>query len=122
MSDYHPERPIWLHDPDHGFVVEVELPDGRSFTREQIEAVLGGLPASPARPDIPPHKKYPMCEPQPVQLDCRVSSCVFHADGACHNVAPALTVMAGPEFAVPHWTCHSRRDHGQPAEEEEEDA
>jgi hypothetical protein len=33
---------------------------------------------------------YNMCEPQPVQLDCRINDCKYHANGGCINAAPAI--------------------------------
>lgn len=33
---------------------------------------------------------YNMCEPQPVQLDCRITDCKYHANGGCVNAAPAI--------------------------------
>ena len=44
---------------------------------------------------------YPMCEPQPVQLDCRETECRYHKNGACNNVAPAITIHKGK---VTCWT------------------
>lgn len=37
-------------------------------------------------------KIYRMCKEQPVQLDCRRSNCLYHANGSCTNTSPALTV------------------------------
>jgi hypothetical protein len=38
-------------------------------------------------------EKYPMCEPQPAQIDCRITACVFHKNASCINPAPAITLM-----------------------------
>lgn len=35
---------------------------------------------------------YPMCEPQPVQLDCRKDGCVSHQGVSCINQSPAITL------------------------------
>ena len=37
-------------------------------------------------------EKYPMCEPQPAQIDCRIESCKYHINANCTNVAPAITL------------------------------
>lgn len=36
-------------------------------------------------------ERYPMTSDQPAQIDCRMTDCRFHKNGACKNVAPALT-------------------------------
>jgi len=36
-------------------------------------------------------KRYPMTSDQPAQIDCRMTDCRFHKNGACKNTAPALT-------------------------------
>ena len=38
---------------------------------------------------------YPMCDPQPVQLDCRLIDCAWHKNGACTNAAPLITINPG---------------------------
>lgn len=36
---------------------------------------------------------YPMCDPQPAQVDCRLVTCTFHdGKGTCTNPAPAITL------------------------------
>lgn len=37
-------------------------------------------------------ERYPMCEDQPAQIDCRNIDCKFHQNAACTNVSPALTL------------------------------
>lgn len=34
---------------------------------------------------------YPMCEPQPVQLDCKNSECKFNINGSCITI-PAISI------------------------------
>ena len=42
---------------------------------------------------------YPMCDRQPVQIDCRVAECVFNTGaGNCINLAPAITLNPGGAF------------------------
>jgi hypothetical protein len=36
--------------------------------------------------------RYPMCNPQPAQIDCRMSGCYFNRKGDCLNEAPAITI------------------------------
>lgn len=37
--------------------------------------------------------KYPMCDPQPAQIDCRVEDCIYYMGaGLCYNIAPAITL------------------------------
>ncbi len=37
--------------------------------------------------------RYPMCEDQNVQLDCRNLDCDYHCKGECTNVSPAITMV-----------------------------
>lgn len=36
--------------------------------------------------------RYPMCNDQPAQIDCRNHFCKFHNNGTCTNVSPAITL------------------------------
>ena len=43
--------------------------------------------------DPPTEKPYPMCDPQPAQIDCRITECKYHdKEGTCTNVAPAVSL------------------------------
>lgn len=37
--------------------------------------------------------RYNMCKDQPAQIDCRNITCVHHADGACKNISPAISLI-----------------------------
>jgi hypothetical protein len=45
---------------------------------------------------------YPMCKPQPVQLDCRKTDCIYHQNAGCTNPAPAVTLNENSTFIC--WT------------------
>lgn len=36
--------------------------------------------------------RYEMCEDQPAQIDCRNIKCIYHKEGSCTNVSPAITI------------------------------
>lgn len=42
--------------------------------------------------------RYPMCDDQPAQIDCRLETCVFHRDGTCTNISPAITLLPSGYF------------------------
>lgn len=44
------------------------------------------------------YKRYAMGSDQPAQIDCRVVDCVFHKEGCCCNVSPALTLNPNLTF------------------------
>ena len=49
---------------------------------------------------------YPMCKSQLVQVDCRISTCIYYAGGGnCSNVAPAITLNPDKTFV-----CWSEKD------------
>ena len=51
--------------------------------------------------------KYPMCDPQPAQIDCRVQDCIFYrGGGVCYNVAPAITLNPDKTFVC--WSHKNR--------------
>jgi len=54
-----------------------------------------GVPKMKNPPKPPTRERYQMCKPQPVQLDCRKEECVYHHNGACTNLAPAVTLNQG---------------------------
>jgi hypothetical protein len=41
---------------------------------------------------------YKMCKAQPVQLDCRKTDCIWHTEGRCTNLAPAITLNESEKF------------------------
>ena len=43
-------------------------------------------------------ERYPMCDDQPAQIDCRVETCSFHKDGNCTNVSPAIVLLPSGYF------------------------
>ena len=43
-------------------------------------------------------ERYPMCEDQPAQIDCRREGCQFHDNGKCNNVSPAITLNSDGSF------------------------
>lgn len=44
-------------------------------------------------------ERYPMCEDQPAQIDCRVTDCIFYKGaGTCSNVSPAITLNPDGRF------------------------
>lgn len=43
-------------------------------------------------------KKYPMCESQLAQIDCRIEICRFYQDAKCINVSPAITLNQNGKF------------------------
>ena len=48
--------------------------------------------------------RYPMCDEQPAQIDCRISSCMFYAGaGSCTNPAPAITLNPDGRFVCWSW-------------------
>lgn len=49
--------------------------------------------------------RYPMCKDQPAQIDCRNTSCVFHSNGSCQNVSPAITLNQDKTFV-----CWSKKE------------
>jgi len=49
--------------------------------------------------------RYPMCDDQPAQIDCRIETCIYHHNAACTNVSPAITLNTNGHFA-----CWSQRD------------
>lgn len=51
-------------------------------------------------------ERYPMCDPQPAQIDCRVEDCTYYMDaGKCSNVAPAITLNPRNTFV-----CWSKKE------------
>lgn len=49
-----------------------------------------------------------MCDDQPIQLDCRVETCIFHANAQCNHKSPAISLNANESFI-----CWSKRDRGE---------
>jgi hypothetical protein len=53
-----------------------------------------------------------MCADQPAQIDCRNITCLYHAEGQCKNVSPALSLIVpngtttdnGRKMAVTCWS------------------
>jgi hypothetical protein len=43
-------------------------------------------------------ERYPMCEDQPAQIDCRKSDCIWHKEASCTNVSPAITLNPNKNF------------------------
>jgi hypothetical protein len=44
-------------------------------------------------------KKYPMCDSQLAQIDCRVETCKFYqGGGVCWNCSPAITLNPDGTF------------------------
>ena len=41
------------------------------------------------------NERYPMCEDQPAQIDCRNTECLYHINGKCKNISPAITLVKG---------------------------
>lgn len=41
---------------------------------------------------------YPMCKPQPAQIDCRLTHCKYHNLGTCTNSQPAITLNQNGNF------------------------
>lgn len=39
-----------------------------------------------------PNLRYEMCNDQPAQIDCRNTKCIYHKEGSCTNVSPAITI------------------------------
>lgn len=77
------------HDAGRAFLVRLE----------QLERAQGAAPAAEG-------ERYPMCEDQPAQLDCRMTSCRFHRGGRCVNVSPAITLQ--PEGSFYCWSMEAR--------------
>ena len=51
-------------------------------------------------------EKYPMCESQDAQIDCRYTSCKYYKGaGQCSNISPAITLNQNNTFV-----CWSRRE------------
>lgn len=36
-----------------------------------------------------------MCKDQLAQIDCRKTNCIFHSNGRCNNISPAITLDPG---------------------------
>lgn len=49
-------------------------------------------------------KKYPLCESQLAQIECRKAECIFQDKGQCHNISPAITLNEGK---LKTWVCWS---------------
>ena len=50
-------------------------------------------------------EKYPMCEDQLAQIDCRITTCYHHNDtGCCGNISPAIALNENGKF-----TCWSKK-------------
>lgn len=43
-------------------------------------------------------ERYPMGKDQPAQIDCRVTTCLFHRNAKCTNVSPAITLNPSGKF------------------------
>ena len=43
-----------------------------------------------------------MCEPQPVELDCRIKSCIFNREGGVCITQPQITLNQNGDFFC--WT------------------
>jgi hypothetical protein len=44
-------------------------------------------------------ERYPMCNDQPAQIDCRVKNCIYHSgNGDCENISPAMTLLNSGHF------------------------
>ena len=61
-------------------------------------------------PIDPVYPKHNMCKPQPVQLDCRVTTCRFYkGGGTCSHHAPEITLHIFPKGDT-DFNCGSRED------------
>lgn len=74
---------------------------GRAFLArmEQLERAQGAAPDAEG-------ERYPMCQDQPAQLDCRMTSCRYHRAGQCVNISPAITLQ--PEGYAYCWSMEAR--------------
>jgi hypothetical protein len=50
--------------------------------------------------------RYPMCEDQPAQIDCRNDMCKWHSETKCTNISPAITIYVRDGFITGN--CYSR--------------
>jgi len=53
-------------------------------------------------------KRYPMCEDQFAQIDCRIEDCIYHQYGKCQNVSPAISLHTNERYF-----CWSKKDRQQ---------
>ncbi|MHA2274210.1 MAG: hypothetical protein ACXAC2_00485 [Candidatus Kariarchaeaceae archaeon] len=45
------------------------------------------------------NNRYPMCDDQPAQIDCRVTQCKYYGSaGKCTNISPAITLNENKTF------------------------
>jgi hypothetical protein len=66
-----------------------------------IQVLIDHAPSSTLR--------YPMCDDQPAQIDCRITDCCYHNNqGACTNVSPAITMNPDGRFVC--WSRNLRED------------
>lgn len=82
----------WLYSAICGDASSCEfeiLADGTGYVKAELENIVDLLPASMAEPQS---DRYPMCNDQHAQIDCRRSGCKWHDNGKCTNVSPAITV------------------------------
>ena len=50
-------------------------------------------------PPTPKEEKYPMCDSQDAQIDCRIETCCFYKGaGKCSNISPAITLNPSKKF------------------------
>lgn len=54
--------------------------------------------------------RYPMCSDQLAQIDCRIETCVFHSNGACHNISPAITLSTHEAKCWSYLSCDGEKD------------
>jgi hypothetical protein len=43
-------------------------------------------------------ERYPLCQDQPAQIDCRDEKCFHYSQGNCLNISPALTLLPMGKF------------------------
>lgn len=55
--------------------------------------------------------RYPMCDDQLAQIDCRSRECVFNDNEHCTNVSPAISLY---KTGVTCWTKLNFSDGGNP--------
>jgi len=65
---------------------------------ECVPNALKWIEAQRPQADATPNR-YPMCEEQPAQIDCRLIDCRFHhPQKGCINEAPAITLNNSNKF------------------------
>lgn len=110
VNSYYFDGSHWLStDEDNNYIpyhdwcqrLCVEPIGTKSFQDEYVEMEFGK-----------PEERYPMCEDQPAQIDCRITDCDYHKCGSCNNVSPAITLNENGTFVC--WSKSLKKPTAEP--------